>query len=113
MIVILGIMFFMNWKLSLIVLFGHASLNYATDIFQKKMKVAFNEVRNEVANLNTFFVQERLTGMKIVQLFNREAIELEKFKEINQKHNKAWLKNILYNSIFFPIADIVSSLTLG
>ena len=76
------------------------------------MKVAFNDVRNEVANLNTF-VQERLTGMKIVQLFHREKIELEKFKEINQKHNVAWLKNILYNSIFFPIADIVSSLTLG
>jgi len=87
-------------------------LIYATNIFQKKMKVAFNEVRNEISNLNTF-VQERLTGMKIVQLFNREEIELEKFKEINQKHNQAWLKNILYNSIFFPIADIVSSLTLG
>ena len=51
--------------------------------------------------------------MKIVQLFNREKIELEKFKEINHKHNKAWLKNILYNSIFFPIADIISSITLG
>ncbi|WP_396197515.1 ABC transporter ATP-binding protein [Flavobacterium sp.] len=112
MIVILVIMFFMNWKLSLIVLLAMPVLLFATDIFQKKMKVAFNEVRNEVANLNTF-VQERLTGMKIVQLFNRENIELEKFKEINQKHNKAWLKNILYNSIFFPIADIVSSLTLG
>ena len=112
MIVILGIMFFMNWKLSLIVLLAMPVLIYATDVFQKKMKVAFNEVRNEIANLNTF-VQERLTGMKIVQLFNREAIELEKFKEINQKHNVAWLKNILYNSIFFPIADIVSSLTLG
>jgi ABC-type multidrug transport system fused ATPase/permease subunit len=84
----------------------------ATNIFNKKMKIAFNEVRNEVANLNTF-IQERLTGMKIVQLFNREKIELEKFKEINHKHNKAWLKNILYNSIFFPIADIVSSITLG
>jgi ABC-type multidrug transport system fused ATPase/permease subunit len=112
MIVILAIMFFMNWKLSLIVLLAMPVLLFATDIFQKKMKVAFNEVRNEVANLNTF-VQERLTGMKIVQLFNRENIELEKFKDINQKHNKAWLKNILYNSIFFPIADIVSSLTLG
>ena len=112
MIVILGIMFFMNWKLSLIVLAAMPILIFATDIFQKKMKVAFNDVRNEVANLNTF-VQERLTGMKIVQLFNRENIELEKFKEINQKHNVAWLKNILYNSIFFPIADIVSSLTLG
>jgi ATP-binding cassette, subfamily B, multidrug efflux pump len=112
MMVILGIMLFMNWKLSLIVLAAMPVLIYATDIFQKKMKVAFNEVRNEIANLNTF-IQERLTGMKIVQLFNREAIELEKFKTINQKHNGAWLKNILYNSIFFPIADIVSSLTLG
>ncbi len=112
MIVILAIMFFMNWKLSLIVLLAMPILIFATDIFQKKMKVAFNDVRNEVANLNTF-VQERLTGMKIVQLFHREKIELEKFKEINQKHNVAWLKNILYNSIFFPIADIVSSLTLG
>ena len=112
MIVILGIMLYMNWQLSLIVLLAMPILIYATNIFQKKMKVAFNEVRNEVSNLNTF-IQERLTGMKIVQLFNREAIELEKFKTINQKHNKAWLKNILYNSIFFPIADIVSSLTLG
>jgi ABC-type multidrug transport system fused ATPase/permease subunit len=84
----------------------------ATRIFQKKMKVAFEEVRAQVANLNTF-VQERLTGMKIVQLFNREDIEYEKFKQINKKHNDAWKKNILYNSVFFPIADIVSSVTLG
>jgi ABC-type multidrug transport system fused ATPase/permease subunit len=62
--------------------------------------------------MNTF-VQERVTGMKIVQLFNREDIEAEKFSEINNKHNKAWIKTILYNSIFFPIADIITSLTLG
>lgn len=112
MAVILGIMFYMNWKLSLIVLISMPVLLYATNIFQKKMRIAFNEVRSQVSNLNTF-VQERLTGMKIVQLFNREAIEYEKFKAINEKHNNAWQKNILYNSIFFPIADIVSSLTLG
>ncbi|WP_347070064.1 ABC transporter ATP-binding protein [Flavobacterium sp. WV_118_3] len=112
MVVILGIMFYMNWKLSCIVILGMPVLLYATRIFQQKMKVAFEEVRNQVGNLNTF-VQERVTGMKIVQLFNREAIEYEKFKVINQKHNDAWLKNILYNSIFFPIADIVSSVTLG
>lgn len=112
MIVILGVMFYMNWKLTLIVLLAMPILLYATRIFQQKMKGAFEEVRAQVANLNTF-VQERVTGMKIVQLFNREDIEYEKFKEINQKHNKAWLKNILYNSIFFPIADIISSLTLG
>lgn len=112
MIVILGIMLYMNWKLTLIVLLAMPILIVATNIFQKKMRVAFNEVRNQVSNLNTF-VQERLTGMKIVQLFNREVIEYEKFKAINEKHNNAWQKNILYNSIFFPIADIVSSLTLG
>lgn len=112
MIVILGIMLYMNWILTLIVLLAMPILIVATNIFQKKMRVAFNEVRNQVANLNTF-VQERLTGMKIVQLFNRETIEFEKFRVINEKHNNAWQKNILYNSIFFPIADIVSSLTLG
>ena len=76
------------------------------------MQVAFEEVRTQVSNLNTF-VQERVSGMKIVQLFNREEFEYEKFKEINEKHNVAWKKTILYNSIFFPIADIISSLTLG
>lgn len=112
MLVVLGIMLFMNWKLTLIVLAAMPLLLYATRVFQKHMKVAFEEVRAQVANLNTF-VQERVTGMKIVQLFTREALEFEKFKEINQKHNDAWQKNILYNSIFFPIADIVSSVTLG
>src|SRR5690554_187059 len=112
MLVVLGIMFWMNWKLTFIVIVAMPVLLYATRIFQKHMKVAFQEVRLQVANLNTF-IQERLTGMKIVQLFNREQIEYEKFKHINQKHNDAWQKNILYNSIFFPIADIVSSVTLG
>jgi ATP-binding cassette subfamily B multidrug efflux pump len=112
MIVVLLFMFYMNWKLTWIVILAMPVLVYITRIFQRKMQVAFEEVRNQVANLNTF-VQERVTGMKIVQLFNREAIEYEKFKEINNKHNKAWIKTILYNSIFFPIADIISSLTLG
>lgn len=112
MVVILIFMFYMNWKLTWIVITAMPILVYITRIFQRKMQVAFEEVRNQVANLNTF-VQERVTGMKIVQLFNREAIEYEKFKEINQKHNVAWIKTILYNSIFFPIADIISSLTLG
>jgi len=112
MLVILIIMFYMNWKLTIVVMLAMPLLVIATRIFQKKMKGAFEEVRTQVSNLNTF-VQERVTGMKIVQLFNREDIEYEKFKGINKKHNDAWLKNILYNSIFFPIADIISSLTLG
>ena len=112
MIVCLTVMFWMNWQLSMIVVFAMPVLIYITRIFQRKMKIAFEEVRTQVNNMNVF-VQERVTGMKIVQLFNRETIELEKFKEINQKHNQAWIKNILYNSIFFPIADIISSITLG
>ena len=112
MFVCLIVMFYMNWQLSMIVVVAMPILVYITRIFQRKMQVAFEEVRTQVANMNTF-VQERVTGMKIVQLFNREEIEYEKFKEINSKHNNAWIKTIFYNSIFFPIADIISSITLG
>ena len=112
MLVVLIFMFYMNWTLTWIVIVAMPILVFITRIFQKKMQVAFEEVRTQIANMNSF-VQERVTGMKIVQLFNREDIEFEKFKSINDKHNKAWIKTILYNSIFFPIADIISSLTLG
>ncbi|RVT72279.1 ABC transporter ATP-binding protein [Flavobacterium sufflavum] len=112
MVVVLLFMFYMNWKLTWIVIVAMPILVFITRIFQRKMQVAFEEVRTQIANMNTF-VQERVTGMKIVQLFNREEIESEKFKVINEKHQNAWIKTILYNSIFFPIADIISSLTLG
>lgn len=112
MMVVIVFMLYMNWKLTIIVLIAMPILVVATRIFQIKMKSAFEQVRTEVANLNTF-IQERLTGMKIVQLFSREEIEYKKFKEINSKHRKAWLRNVKYNSIFFPVADIVSSITLG
>ncbi|WP_209550318.1 ABC transporter ATP-binding protein [Flavobacterium sp. CG_23.5] len=112
MLMVLIFMFYMNWTLTWIVIVAMPILVFITRIFQKKMQVAFEEVRTQIANMNSF-VQERVTGMKIVQLFNREDIEFEKFREINDKHNKAWIKTILYNSIFFPIADIISSLTLG
>lgn len=112
MLVVLIFMFYMNWKLTWIVVVAMPILVYITRIFQRKMQVAFEEVRTQIANMNSF-VQERVTGMKIVQLFNRERIEAENFKEINNKHKVAWIKTILYNSIFFPIADIISSITLG
>lgn len=112
MLVVIIFMFYMNWKLTWIVIVAMPILVFFTRIFQRKMQVAFEEVRTEISNMNTF-VQERVTGMKIVQLFNREEIEADKFSEINQKHKKAWIKTILYNSIFFPIADIITSLTLG
>lgn len=112
MIVVLAFMFYMNWTLTWIVIVAMPILVFITRIFQRKMQVAFEEVRTQIANMNSF-VQERVTGMKIVQLFTREVIEADKFREINNKHKKAWIKTILYNSIFFPIADIISSLTLG
>ncbi|WP_428228505.1 ABC transporter ATP-binding protein [Flavobacterium sp.] len=112
MLVVLIFMFYMNWKLTWIVVVAMPILVFITRIFQRKMQVAFEEVRTQIANMNSF-VQERVTGMKIVQLFNREKIEAENFKEINNKHRVAWIKTILYNSIFFPIADIISSITLG
>ncbi|MDU8885995.1 ABC transporter ATP-binding protein [Yeosuana sp. MJ-SS3] len=112
MIVVSGVMLFMNFKLSLIVFIMMPLLLYATRIFQKYMKKAFEEVRTEVSNLNSF-VQERLTGMKILQLFTREDIEYKKFKEINERHKKGWLKTVWYNSIFFPIAELSSSITIG
>ena len=107
-----ALMLFMNWKLALIVFALLPIILYATRLFQQAMKGAFIEVRAQVSNLNSF-VQERLTGMKIVQLFTREKIESDKFREINEKHKAAWLKTVWYNSIFFPIAEIVSSVAIG
>ena len=112
MLVVIVVMLVLSWKLSLIVFLILPFILFATRKFQKSMKIAFNEVRSEVANLNSF-VQERLTGMKIVQLFNRENIEYKKFKVINEKHKKAWLKTVWYNSIFFPIAELSTSITIG
>ena len=112
MLIVAIVMIYMNWELSLIVFLSLPFILLATKIFQKYMKLAFDEVRNEVANLNSF-VQERVTGMNVLQLFAREKIELEKFKQINERHKKAWLKTVWYNSIFFPVAVIFSSLTLG
>jgi len=112
MFLVIIVMLFLSWKLSLTIFFILPFILFATRKFQKSMKIAFNEVRSEVANLNSF-VQERITGMKIVQLFNREKIEYDNFVQINEKHKKAWLKTVWYNSIFFPIAELSTSVTIG
>jgi len=112
MMVIAGVMLYMNWELALIVFAILPILIFATKIFQKAMKSAFQEVRTEVSNLNTF-VQERITGMRIIQLFTREKIEYKKFKNINEKHKKAWVRTVWYNSIFFPIAEVLPSIAIG
>jgi ABC-type multidrug transport system fused ATPase/permease subunit len=105
-------MLWLNWKLALLVFAILPIILYATRLFQRAMKVAFIEVRAQVSNLNSF-VQERITGMKIVQLFTRELVEAENFRQINEKHKDAWLKTVWYNSFFFPVAEIVTSLAIG
>ncbi len=112
MFVIAMVMLYMNWQLALIVFAILPVLIFATKIFQKAMKSAFQDVRTEVSNLNTF-VQERITGMRIIQLFSREKIEYAKFKSINDKHKKAWIRTVWYNSIFFPIAEVLPSIAIG
>tara|TARA_B100000795_G_scaffold168825_1_gene127231 strand:+ start:1402 stop:3165 length:1764 start_codon:yes stop_codon:yes gene_type:complete len=105
-------MLYQSWRLSLIVFVILPVILIATRLFQRAMKVAFEEVRSQVANLNSF-VQERITGMKIVQVFAREQTEYKQFFAINEKHKKAWIKTVWYNSIFFPIAEMASSVAIG
>lgn len=110
--VILGFMFFSNVELSFLILLIFPLIIYATRLFQKKMKVAFEIVRTQVANLNSF-VQERISGMKIVQLFNREDEEYKRFKNINKLHQDGWIKTIWYNSIYFAFVEMLTSVTSG
>ena len=112
MLVITIVMFVIDWKLALISYATMPLILYFTRWFQRSMNAAFVEVRKEVANLNSF-VQERISGIKIVQLFAQEREELENFKKINEKHKQAWLKTIWYNSIFFPIGDLCISITIA
>lgn len=112
MVTVLTVMTIINLELTIVVISIFPILIYATRIFQKSMKVAFESVRKEVANLNSF-VQERISGVKIVQIFNREHLEIENFNDINIKHRDAWLRTVWINSIFFPIAEISTSICIG
>lgn len=110
--VIISVMFYSSWNLTLIVLCIFPIILYATYLFQKAMKKAFVEVRKEVANLNSF-VQERITGIKILQIFTREDAEYESFKAINERHKTSWVATVWYNSIFLAVIELVSSTTIG
>ena len=112
MITVLTVMTIISPELTLVVISIFPILIVATRIFQKTMKIAFEKVRREVANLNSF-VQERISGVKIVQIFNREKIEIDNFNKINIKHRDAWLRTVWINSIFFPIAEIATSICIG
>jgi subfamily B ATP-binding cassette protein MsbA len=112
-VVMVGAMFyFFDFRLVLIALSVVPILYYATRIFQLKIKGAFQDVRTQVASLNAF-VQEHISGMNVVQIFNREKAEMDKFKEINDKHKKANIRSIWYFSIFLPVIEIMSAISIG
>ncbi len=112
LIFILAFMFYQDWRLALLSLATVPLLMISTYIFKEKIKVAFNDVRNAVANLNTF-VQEHITGMNVVQIFASEKREFEKFKAINEEHRQANLRSVLYYSIYFPVAEIIAAAGIG
>lgn len=110
--IVIIVMFLTDWKLTLFSLTSIPLLLIATYWFKKSIKSAFKEVRKQVSLLNSF-VQEHIVGMYIVQLFNRENIEFEKFKNINNDHKNAHIKSIFYYSVFFPVVEILSAISIG
>jgi ATP-binding cassette subfamily B protein len=112
LVFLMGFMFYLDWKLTLVSLSTLPLLIFSTYVFKEKIKVTFNEVRNAVSNLNSF-VQEHVTGMNIVQIFNAEKREMDKFKEINREHEKAHIRSVLYYSIYFPVAEIIQAIAIG
>jgi len=112
LVVIISYMFYVDWQLTLISLCTIPFLAVATNIFKNSIKNAFNDVRTQVAALNVF-VQEHLTGIRIVQMFNREEKELEQFRNINRQHRDANIRSVWYYSIFFPVVDILSAISIG
>lgn len=106
------LMFSVNWELSLLTLIPIPLLIFATRIFARVLRKSFQMERDQVTKLNTF-VQERLTGMSLVQLFNREKIEAERFEVINKGHRQAHIKAIWANSIFFPVVELLSSISIA
>jgi ATP-binding cassette subfamily B protein len=112
LIIVIVVMFVTDWRLTLFSLASIPLLLVATYWFKRSIKAAFQDVRKQVSALNTF-VQEHIVGMYIVQLFNREDIEFEKFKAINNSHKKAHIRSIWYYSVFFPIVEILSAISIG
>ncbi|MES2566488.1 MAG: ABC transporter ATP-binding protein [Bacteroidota bacterium] len=112
LIIFISAMLFKNWAVALVTLSTIPLLLIATNLFKNGVKKTFTEVRNAVASLNAF-TNEHISGMRIVQLFNREKIEYEKFKEINEKHKVANIRSIWYYSVFFPVVEILSAVSIA
>ncbi|MGY3053493.1 ATP-binding cassette subfamily B multidrug efflux pump [Pedobacter sp. UYEF25] len=111
-VVIIAVMFYTDWELTLVMLSPIPLLIVATRVFQKAIKVAFQEIRTEVANLNTF-LQEHITGVAIIQYFARERQEYKKFYAINKRYRDANVRSNWYYSIFFPVVELISALSMG
>ena len=112
LVFIVGFMFYIDWELTLVSLSTFPIMIISTYIFKEKIKGTFQEVRTAVARLNSF-VQEHITGMSIVQIFNNEEREMDKFKDINKEHTRANIRSVLYYSIYFPVAEIIGAAGLG
>lgn len=111
-IAIIAVMLYVDWELTLVVLIPMPLLIMASLVFKEAIKSAFQDVRTQVANLNTF-LQEHITGIRIIQYFAREDQEMKKFKQINSKHRDAHIRSNWYYSIFFPVVEIISAVSIG
>ncbi|MBK8624111.1 MAG: ABC transporter ATP-binding protein [Saprospiraceae bacterium] len=112
LIAVIGIMFYTSWRLTLIVLITMPFMILASWVFKEKVKISFQKVRSEIASMNAF-LQERITGMKIVQIFNAEDQEAEKFRKINRSYTSANLDSVFYYAVFFPVVELVSAVSLA
>lgn len=112
LVTVLGVMFYTSWKLTLICLTTMPFLILASYIFKEKVKKSYQRVRSHISTMNAF-LQERISGMRIVQIFNSEREEMDKFNKINRDYTQANLDSILYYAVFFPVVEIISAASLG
>ena len=112
LVVVVIMMFYTDWRLAIVAMLTIPILLVATSWFKRNIKASFQDVREQVSQLNTF-VQEHIVGMNIVQIFNREQAEYKKFKTINQSHRDAHLRSIFFYAVFFPIVEVLSAMSIG
>ncbi|MBP6659230.1 MAG: ABC transporter ATP-binding protein [Chitinophagales bacterium] len=112
LIIVIGFMLFIDWKLALVCLTTFPIIIYATYVFKEKVRLSFNDVREKVAQLNAF-VQEHISGMRIVQIFNAQEKEYKKFEKLNHEHFVANDKSVLYYSVFFPTVEVILALAIS
>ena len=112
LVVVIIMMFYTDWRLAIITMLTIPILLVATSWFKRNIKASFQDVREQVSQLNTF-VQEHIVGMNVVQIFNREQAEYKKFKTINKSHRDAHLRSIFYYAVFFPIVEVLSAMSIG